>query len=211
MSTPKDSSDIFAIFTKTGDEHCLKQLILTLLSDIKDTDIFVPQKIVYKRGGHNRRLKYITELFHGYIFLRTSDPEALFFGLKHVPRLTNLLHDGDFDFVPLQETERNFLEIICSLSIRAMRKGAHEPEKLILPASTVKVISTSEAQPGDVLIPRENPAEALQVKSGPLLQLAPYVTKIDYSHRKAVLDINIFGEHNLHIGIRMQHDEVIEK
>ena len=211
MSTEKAPSNLFAIFTKTGDEHRLKQLILTLLSNIKDTDIFIPQKVVYKRGGKNRRLKYITELFHGYIFLRTSDPEDLFFSLKHIPKLTNLLHDGDFDFVPLEETERNFLELICSLSIRDIRRAVHEPEKLILPASTVKVIGRAEAQAGDVLIPRENLAEALQVINGPLLKLAPYITKIDYSHRKAILDVSMFGEHNLHIGIRMEKDEVIEK
>ena len=202
--------DLFAIFTKTGDEQHLKQLILALQSDIRDTDIFIPQKVVYKRGGRNRRLKYVTELFHGYIFLRTSDPEALFFSLKHIPKLTSLLHDGDFDFVPLQETERNFLELICSLSIRAIKREAHEPEKLVLPVSTVKVISKMDAGAGDVLIPRDNPAEALQVKSGPLLQLAPYVTKIDYSHRKAILDVSMFGEHNLHIGIRMERDDVME-
>ena len=200
-----DTASIFAIYTLTGNEKMLQHLILQLLPDISPTDIFIPQKVLYSRiRGHWR--KNIRDMFPSYIFLRSKDPEHIFFELKSVPKLSTLLHDGDYNFVPLNEQETNFINLICSLSLKELRQDKDEPARLILPASLVSIAKRKDLQPGDISIARGNPDEALKVISGPLLKLAPYVTRIDYNNRKAIIDVDVFGMHNIHVGIRMQSD-----
>ena len=197
-----DTSSIFAIYTLTGNERMLQHLIQTILPDIDAASMFIPQKVVYKRVQGKRR-KEVRDLFPSYLFLRCSDPEQIFFELKSVPKLSNLLHDGDYNFVPLNEQEKNFMDMLCSLSLKELRQDKDEPARLILPASLVSIVKRKDLQPGDISIARGNPDEALKVISGPLLKLAPYVTRIDYNNRKAILDVDVFGVHNIHVGIRM--------
>lgn len=200
-----DKASIFAIYTLTGDERMLKHLILERLSDLEQANLFVPQKVVYSRiRGYWR--KTVKDLFPGYLFLRSEDPERVFFELKSVPKLSTLLHDGDYNFVPLNEQEKNFMDLICSLSLTELRPDKDASSKLTLPASLVRIVPKQDLQPGEVIIPRANPDEAMKVISGPLLQLAPYVSKVDYSNRKAILDVDIFGVHTMHVGIRMFKD-----
>ena len=202
------TSSIFAIYTLTGNERMLKHLILCRLPDIDPADLFIPQKVVYSRIRGKWR-KSIRDLFPSYIFLRSEDPEHVFFELKFVPKLSNLLHDGDYNFVPLSEPEKNFIDLICSLSLTEFHPDGESPAKLILPASLVSVISRQKLQEKDVFLPRKNPAEVLKVNNGPLLKLAPFVTRIDYNNRKAILDVDAFGVHNIHIGIRLPRDQEI--
>ncbi|MCH3958430.1 MAG: hypothetical protein LKE51_02445 [Selenomonas sp.] len=200
-----DKASIFAIYTRTGDERMLKHLILERLSNFEQADLFVPQKVVYSRiRGHWR--KTVKNLFPGYLFLRSKDPEHIFFELKSVPKLSTLLHDGDYNFVPLNEPEKNFMNLIYSLSVRELWIDHDAPSKLILPASLVRVVPCVELQPGDVFLPRGKQDEVLKVINGPLLKLASYVSKVDYSNRKVALDVDVFGVHELHIGIRMLND-----
>lgn len=200
-----DTASIFAIYTLTGNEKMLQHLILQLLPDISPTDIFIPQKVLYSRiRGHWR--KNIRDMFPSYIFLRSKDPEHIFFELKSVPKLSTLLHDGDYNFVPLNEQETNFINLICSLSLKELRADKDSPSKLILPASLVCIIPKKDMKPGEVIISRANPDEVMKVISGPLLQLAPFVTKVDYNNRKAVLNVDVFGVHDIHVGIKLSRD-----
>ena len=204
-----DTSGIFAIYTLTGNERMLQHLIQTILPDIDAASMFIPQKVVYKRIRGKRR-KEVRDLFPSYLFLRCENPERVFFELKSIPKLSTLLHDGDYNFVPLNEQEKNFMDMICSLSLKELRQDKDEPAKLILPASLVSIIKRDDLQPGDQSIARGNPDEVLKVLSGPLQQLAPYVKKIDYNNRKAILDVNVFGVHNIHVGIRISGKTDIE-
>ena len=187
----------------------LQHLIQTILPDIDAASMFIPQKVVYKRIRGKRR-KEVRDLFPSYLFLRCENPERVFFELKSIPKLSTLLHDGDYNFVPLNEQEKNFMDMICSLSLKELRQDKDEPAKLILPASLVSIIKRDDLQPGDQSIARGNPDEVLKVLSGPLQQLAPYVKKIDYNNRKAILDVNVFGVHNIHVGIRLSGKTGIE-
>lgn len=150
------------------------------------------------------------DLFPSYLFLRCENPEQVFFELKSVPKLSNLLHDGDYNFVPLNEQEKNFMDMICSLSLKELRQAKDEPAKLILPASQVSIVKRQDLQTGDIFLDRGKPDEALKVISGPLLKLAPYVKSVDYSNRKAILDVNVFGVHKIHVGIRLSQETNIE-
>lgn len=203
------TSGVFAIYTLNGNERILQYLIQTILPDIDAASMFIPQKVVYKRIQGKRR-KEVRDLFPSYLFLRCEDPERVFFELKSVPKLSNLLHDGDYNFVPLNEQEKNFMDLLCSLSIKELRQDRDEPARLILPASLVSIIKRKDLQLGDISIDRRNPDEALKVISGPLIKLAPYVTRLDYNNRKAILDVDVFGAHNIHLGIRMQNDMRLE-
>lgn len=199
------TSGIFAIYTLNGNERMLQHLIQTILPDVDAASMFIPQKVVYKRIQGKRR-KEVRGLFPSYLFLRCDNPEWVFFELKSVPKLSKLLHDGDYNFVPLNEQEKNFMDMLCSLCIKELRQDKDEPARLILPASQVSIIKRKDLQIGDISIDRGNPDEVLKVISGPLLKLAPYVTRIDYNNRKAMLDVHVFGVHNIHLGIRMQSD-----
>ena len=203
------TNQIFAIYTLTGNERLLRTLILSILPDIDNTSLLIPQKVAYSRVRGKRR-KSVCDLFPGYLFLRSADPEEFFFALKTVPKLSNLLHDGDYNFVPLTEPETNFMNLICSLSIKELEQKKGEPARLILPASQVRIIPRQNLRPGDIFLPRGNPDEVLYIIDGPLLQLAPYVASLDYRNRKAILDVDLFGVHNMHIGIRLVKDTGIE-
>ena len=204
-----DTASIFAIYTLTGNERMLQHLIQTILPDIDASSMFIPQKVVYRRS-RGKHCKEVRDLFPSYLFLRCENPEQVFFELKSVPKLSNLLHDGDYNFVPLNEQEKNFMDMICSLSLKELRQTKDEPAKLILPASQVSIVKRQDLQKGDIFIDRGKKDEALKVISGPLLKLAPYVKSIDYSNRKAILDVNVFGVHKIHVGIRLSQETNIE-
>lgn len=200
-----DKASIFAIYTLTGDERMLKHLILERLPDLKQSNLFVPQKLVYSRiRGHWR--KTVKDLFPGYLFLRSEDPERIFFELKFFPKRSTLLHDGDYNFVPLNEQEKNFMDLICSLSLSELGQDREKLSRMFLPVSLVSIVSRATLQPSDVSLSRGDQNEALKVVNGPLLKLAPYVTKVDYNNRKVVLNVDVFGVHNIHIGIRLFKD-----
>ena len=200
-----DTDQIFVIYTLTGNERLLRTLIMSMLPDLGNISLFIPQKVAYSRVRGKRR-KAVCDLFPGYLFLRSDDPEKLFFKLKAVPKLSNLLHDGDYNFVPLSKQETNFLNLICSLSTKELEQKEGETARMILPSSQVRIILRQDLRQGDIFLPRGNQDEVLHIIDGPLLQLAPYVASMDYRNRKAILDVDLFGIHNIHIGIRLVKD-----
>lgn len=205
-----DTSGIFAIYTLAGNERMLQHLIQSILPDIYAASIFIPQKVVYKRIRGKRR-KEVRDIFPSYLFLRCRDPEQVFFELKSVPRFSKLLHDGDYNFVSLSEQEKNFINMLCSLSVKEQRQDKDEPARLILPASQVIIMKRKDLQTGDISIARGNSEEALKVISGPLLKLASHVTRIDYNNRKAIVDVDAIGVHNIHVGIRVMKENYGER
>lgn len=205
-----ESKEIFTVFTRTGEEEILKKLILTIIEDIESLDILIPYKILYRKAGKGKWSKRVLRLFDGYLFIRSGDPGQLFFRLKSVPKLSKIMHDGDFEFVPLEEKDRNFVDILCRAGIREIMYEGKAVNKLILPASRLTLIPASEIQAGDVIIRRNEPDKVIKIISGPLLELAPYVKKLDFHNRRASLDVNVFGEHHLTIGFKMPQDIEIQ-
>ncbi len=147
-------------------------------------------------------------MFPGYVFVKSDDVEQLFFDLKRVPEFTNLLHDGEYVFVPLKENECKFINLLCSLGLSEIKKNAHGINRFILPCSRVEFIPRSEVQPGDVVRDRSNEDEVLRIIDGPLLKLNEYVSRINFKKRIAILDKELCGEHEIHIGIRLPKDHI---
>lgn len=202
--------EIFAIHTSTGFEDEVQKLIWAVLPDISTLDHFVPQRVFYFR--RNRRWhKQVRDLFPGYIFIRSADPEQLYFSLKSVPKFTRLLeYDAKDDmFIPLSEAERNFIELICSVSVSEIRKHSDGgATRFIVPGSRVEIIPKEAVQPGDTIRPRSDQKKVLRIIDGPLLKLNPYVSKIDFSNREAILDQGLCGNSNIHIGIKLIKDNI---
>lgn len=201
-----EKKDIFAIHTHTGGEKILREYMLAVLSDVGSKDIFIPQRVLYNRIKGSWH-KDIGTLFPGYVFIRCRNAESVYYELKNIPKMSNLLHDGDYNFVPLKQQEQKFLEIICKLSLREIRRDGCI--NFILPGSNVVIIPSYKVQSGDVIITKHDSDEVIKVVSGPLQLLAPYVKKINFNKRRVILDAQMFGLHTLHIGIRLPKDKEI--
>lgn len=201
---------IFAVHTSAGSEDEVQKLIWAILPDLSAPDHFVPQRVFYFRR-HGRWHKQVRDLFPGYIFIRSADPEQLFFSLKAVPKFTRLLqYDADDDvFIPLTGEEIRFIELICSVSVSEIRKGdSGGATRFIVPGSTVEIIPREAVRPGDIIRPRSDKEKVLRIIDGPLLKLNPYVEKIDFASREAILDRSICGNGNIHIGIRLIKNDI---
>ena len=206
MSESFDSEELFTIYTRTGVEENLKRLILAIIADIGDLDVLIPYKILYRKAGKGKWRKRLLRFFDSYLFIRSGNPEKLFFDLKSVPKLSKLMHDGEFSFVPLEEQERNFVSLLCSVGVREIMHEQKGIDKLILPVSQLDLIPAAEAGEGDIIIRRSSDEKVLKVISGPLLKLAPYVDKVDFHNRRVSLDINWLGEHRLNVGFKLPQD-----
>lgn len=201
--------EIFTVFTRTGEEETLKKLIIAITENIESPDILIPYKILYRKAGKGMWIKRVLRIFDGYLFIRSDAPEQMFFQLKAVPKLSKIMHDGEFEFLPLEEKDRNFVNILCRVGIREIMYEGRAASKLILPASHLDLIQAGEIREGDIIIRRKEPAKVIKVISGPLLELAPYVKNIDFHNRRVSLDISALGEHRLTVGFRMPQDTEI--
>lgn len=202
-----EDKKFFAIHTTTAGEEMVQRLIMSIIPYVKPEDFFAPLRTYYTRTSHRMR-EHVKDLFPGYIFVKTDDAEHLFFDLKKVPEFTNLLHDGEYAFVALDENECRFISLLCSLGLSEINKKGTGVRKFILPCSRVELIPREEILPGDVIRDRDNKDEVLRVIDGPLLKLNEYVSRINFKKRIAILDKELCGEHEIHIGIRLPKDKL---
>lgn len=202
-----EDKPIFAIHTTTAGEETVQRMIMSIIPYVKSEDFFSLLRTYYTRTARRMR-KHVRDLFPGYIFVRSNNAEQLFFDLKKVPEFTNLLHDGEYAFVALNGNECRFIGLLCSLGLSELNREGGGVKKFILPCSRVEFIPRDEIQPGDVIRERENKDEVLRVIDGPLLRLNDYVSRIDFKKRIAILDKELCGEHEIHIGIRLPKDKV---
>lgn len=74
-------------------------------------ECFIPKKErVKKFKGSWKQVEEI--LFPGYVFAETKDPEELYRELKLITRMTKLLQDGTFCFLPLSKGEEMMIKRI---------------------------------------------------------------------------------------------------
>ncbi len=53
-------------------------------------------------------------LFPAYVFLDLTNADEVFYELKRIPEFSKLLGDNLAEFIPLEEEERKFLELLCA-------------------------------------------------------------------------------------------------
>ena len=129
---------------------------------------FVPKnENVWKLKGMN--LTEIEVLFSGYVFVITECPEKLFVELKSVPKLSKLLgettDDEGREFVPLSDKEQEFMENILN------------PADYVVHRSLI----------------HRNEQGRIDQATGPLEHYVDNIVKVDNSHRRILIDIEMFG------------------
>ena len=173
----------YVIQTITSQEQILVELIQKQISPMFYTEIFIPKRQM------NRRIRgkwqnILELLFPGYVFIISDNPAALFQELRNIPRLSNLLHAGAFEFIPLKPAEQRFIEKI------GQRRGDH-----IFAISEIELDPKVPYQRGD----------SVRITSGDLKDFEGYILYLDIHKRKAVIRTEMFGGNSVdvHVGIEI--------
>lgn len=184
---------IFAVRVRRGEEKLVEELSRAALGEALGARFFFPCR-EERRLVRGRAYRTVRPLFPGYIFALTEDPERLFFALRGLPRFARLIYDGELEFVPLSGDEANCLRLLYMAGVH------REDASLFLGLSTVEIAEEGRGAEEDVLIERGHDLPPVRVLSGPLLTLAPLVTRLDFHHRKAILQGKLLGEDGVKLG-----------
>ena len=101
----------YVIQTETGREEEVLSLMRRLLDKRLCSRYMILEAEWPKRSG-GQWLLLRKAMFPGYIFVETKEAEEVFFQLKQIPKLTKILGNEKFEFVPLTEKEILFLKKI---------------------------------------------------------------------------------------------------
>lgn len=104
----------YVIQTTTGREEELTDVLKSMLPQtICEKSFFIRRETCWRLKGKHKIQQEV--LFPGYVFVQTQAPEALFYQLKKVPKLSKLLSDGEEEFLPVREDEQEFLESLITV------------------------------------------------------------------------------------------------
>ena len=158
----------YVIQSKTGDEHKIKSLLEEKLDEAYYRRCFVP---LYESVRHrqNKSLIMIKKLFPGYFFIDTEYPEKVHQVLKEIPDYADVLgakedKQKEKFFIPIGKDDESFLESILEDGIMH-----------------VSYVHLSKANKIDNVV-------------GPLKQYRNFITKMEFRHRFATVEIEIFGK-----------------
>ncbi len=173
----------FVIQTNSGYEHLLEALMTKILPEGLYTETFVPKRQLNKRLGGKWRV--VTErMFPGYVFVETQNPVDLFNELKNVPRLSKLLHDFNYSFIPLSEKEQEFIERI------GKARGDHT-----FALSKIAFADDTPYKKGD----------RVQIVEGDLKDFEGEIVDFNLRKRKAIIRTQMFGGRDveIHVGLEI--------
>ena len=181
----------YVIQTITGKEEELLTFIRTILDRELYTDCFVIKAEWMKRLGGEWQVQ-VRPLFPGYVFIDTEMPENLFFKLKSVPRFSKLLGNGKNEFIAVDESEKEFLEVLAG--DRESMSEAGGPNKNLKWVVKRSLIETDE----------DGTVTNIQ---GPLKYFQAQIRQINYHKRYAVVEMNLFQrDQTVLFGIRLKKD-----
>ena len=152
----------YVIQTVGGKEKHARRLMDKLVDGSVLTEAFIPQpRVMHRLRGEWRPTEEV--LIPGYVFVRTSNVDALSQDLRSVPAFTRLLGNDD-RFIPLTRDEIAFLNAFTKEGDRViqMSEGIIEGDRVI-------------------------------VLNGPLMDHEGMIKKIDRHKRVAYLDMQMFG------------------
>lgn len=161
----------YVIQTRVNDEEKLVELINKMVSKEEGLyqECFVPRyENVWRLKGFN--LILVECMFRGYVFVITEHPEELFIRLKSVPKLSKILgevsDDGGREFIPLSDEEQTFMENIL------------DPSDYVVHRSLV----------------HRNAQGRIDMAKGPLVNYVDKIVKVDNSHRRIFVELELFGK-----------------
>ncbi len=158
----------YVIQTKTGEEEELKQWL-----DARNTAqvyrrCFVPLYEDVRRSEGKSRIS-IRRFFPGYLFIDTDDPETIVGFLKKIPKFARLLgtegEEGEKLFIPVEEEDQLFFDSLF--------------EEGVMRVSYVSQVK----------------GKRIDKVAGPLAMFKNRITKLDFRHRFAVVEADMFGKH----------------
>lgn len=139
-------------------------------------------------------------MFPGYIFAETEEPEELFQRLKKVPGLTKLLGGDRCEFIPLGAEEERFFCMIgekegkCTRENRAAKCGARTDKRKRYCLSV---------RPSTVRVDEEGKFEIL---NGALQSFKEEIVRVNLHKRYAVVRVKMLGEKTVLFGLAMEKD-----
>lgn len=141
-------------------------------------------------------------VFPGYIFVETEEPEELFQRLKKVPGLTKLLGGDRCEFIPLGAEEERFFCMIgekegnCTRENWTAKCGAGTDKRkrycLSVRPSTVRVDEEGK----------------LEILNGVLQSFKEEIVRVNLHKRYAVVRVRMLGEKTVLFGLAMEKDEL---
>lgn len=188
----------YAIQTETGrEEEVLRLMHRTLEKKLCSRYMILEAEWPKRSGGQWVLLRKV--MFPGYIFVETEEAEKLFFQLKQIPKLTKILGNGQFEFVPLADEEIRFLKKIS---------GKTGQETQILSERRREESENRETycftvHPSEIAV---NQAGKTDVIRGPLKAFETEILRINLHKRYAVVKVKMLGERTVLFGIVMEKD-----
>ncbi|MBR5337939.1 MAG: hypothetical protein IK152_08135 [Lachnospiraceae bacterium] len=155
----------YVIQTVTGEEPRVKALLEAFAEQGICKTCFVPLYEEVRRSHGEYRI-FFKRLFPGYLFVETEDPEAVYATLRKVPEFTRLL-------------------------------GAQvkEEEKVFIPITEVEQEFLGSILEDGVVHVSYIRMEGKRIDKvvGPLSGYRNHIVKLDIPHRRAIVEIDIFG------------------
>ena len=160
----------YVIQTVSGDEEYVTSYIERYIEKELYEECFIP---LYEEVRHKEKRNriLIRRLFPGYVFIDTDDPALIFERLKLMKEFFRVLgteaETGEKIFIPVNENDTGFLQSILDDGIMH--------------------VSYIETWPND--------RRRIKKIVGPLARYKNHIKKIDFGHREAYVDINVFNKH----------------
>ena len=158
----------YVIRVKSGDEQKLKSMIESRLEKEYYRDCIIP---VYEsvRRRKEKCLIMLCRLLPGYILIDTDNPMEVDKALKRIPYFTEILgtrenKESEKIFIPIGKEDEEFLKSILDDGVMH-----------------VSYVHLSKTNRIDKVI-------------GPLKNYYKYITKMEYRHRYATIEAEIFGK-----------------
>ena len=175
----------YVIQTMAGKEQELVGTIRKMVPpDSYESCFFLKRQLLKRLGG--AWLEITETLFPAYVFVETDKPEEIFFQLKKVPEFTKLLGDTVEEFIPLEESEQDFLEVLC-------RNGKAEGQDKLVKLTRVWLGADGKVERLD----------------GPLEYFKGQIVRVNLRKRYAMIEIPLRGKmQTVLLGIRLEKNRI---
>lgn len=187
----------YVIQVQGGQEEKTAELIRSQVSAHVMEECFIPKKErVKKFRGRWQRVEEI--LFPGYVFTATNKPEELFLELKNVLRLTKILQDGAFYFIPLSGEEEKLIQSIGD-NCHITRISRVQVKKKIEPAAKKEVVFNNRMLES---------GREIMIIDGPLKNQEGRIVKYNLHKREATVKLRFMGtEMELRLAIELVEEK----
>ncbi len=193
----------YVIQTETGKEEEALLLMRQLLNR-KLCSRYMLLEAEWPKRSRGQWILLRKAMFPGYIFVETREAEKLFFQLKQIPKLTKILGNGKFEFVPLEEKEIQFLQKISEKTEQNIQDSKEQIYKT--PPSREEYCTV--VHPSKAVVDKNG---QIYITGGPLKAFEEEILRINLHKRYAVVKVKMLGEKTVLFGLVMEKDREEQK